>query len=101
IWDIPSTIYGKQLLVHYAVSIKATKEQFFVKPEPPALVTFKPFVQAVQEAQTKGIDLGNDQLDPVEEAVGTGEEEKSLRHLTNELDRLEKQCGSYTLQDIF
>jgi len=39
-------------------------------------------------------------IDPVDE-VADQTQELSIRHLENELDRLERLCGSNTLQDIF
>ena len=41
-------------------------------------------------------------FDELDQVVGAEvEENKSLLHLQNELTRLEKVCGSFTLQDIF
>lgn len=95
--SIPDVVDGKQVLVHFAASKTATREQFVNSPTPKALSP-EEFLQKAHEAQANGIDVGVgqmlDELDNVEEY-------KSILHLQKELDRLEKICGSYTLQDIF
>jgi hypothetical protein len=102
---IPASFEGKQVLEHFAVSATVSKDQFFVKPseQPKPPMTPTAFIQAAKEAQAKGIDTfivgaSGEDLDDI---VSSVDEEKSLRHLQNELDRLEKVCGSYSLQDIF
>ena len=106
--DIPDRVEGVQVLVHFAASKTATREQFVSMPQAPG-ATLKPsitvgdFMASAREAQAKGIDTGFGQMveDIVTEVAGPEEEEKSLLYLQNELTRLEKICGSYTLQDIF
>ena len=87
---------GKQVLVHFAGSL-TNGDQYVNKPQAPGAS----FIQAAKEAASNGVDVGVGQVDVVDEVVGAEEEEKSVLHLQKELDRLEKQCGSYTLQDIF
>lgn len=95
--SIPDVVDGKQVLVHFAASKTATREQFVDMPQAPGAS----FMQAAKAAQANGIDTGVGQIDIVAEVAGPDEEEKSILHLQKELDRLEKICGSYTLQDIF
>ena len=101
--DIPDKAGGIQVLVHFAASKLATREQFTDSAGPQTAkfdLTPSEFARAAKEAQANGVDTGVGQIfdeldiDPIEE-------EKSLRHLQNELERLEKICGSYSLQDIF
>lgn len=88
--DIPDQLGKYQVLVHFAASILASKEQFFAKP---ALTDIKTgTLPPPPEEQI---------VDVVGSVVGADTEEKSLRYLQDELDRLEKMCGSYTLNDIF
>ena len=79
---IPDTMAGRRVLVHFAASKLATREQFTDRPNL--------YKQNWPEP-----------MDVVSEVVGSGEEEKSLNHLIQELERLEKMCGSNMLQDIF
>jgi hypothetical protein len=96
--DIPDNMGKHQVLVHFAGSKLATREQFVSMPQAPGAS----FVQAAKEAQANGVDTSVGQmLDVVTEVAGTEEEEKSILYLQKELERLEKICGSYTLQDIF
>ncbi len=91
--DIPDRVAGKQVLVHFAGSLMATREQFVNTPGPrfPIATGTLPPPMEEQIVDVVGTLLGN----------GSDTEEKSLRYLQNELERLEKICGSYTLQDIF
>lgn len=100
--DVPDTAGGIQVLVHFAASKLATRDQFVETPKTNTL-TPATFTQAVKEAQAKGIDTGVGQLiDQLDQEIMEGkDEQKSLLYLQNELERLEKICGSYTLQDIF
>lgn len=89
--DIPDQAGGIQVLVHFAASKLASRDQFVEKPQsrllPVATGTLPP-----------------PPVDQIVEVVGSlsgADEDRSLRHLQNELDRLEKICGSYTLSDIF
>lgn len=72
-----------QVLVHFAGSLFLDKDKYVNRiggPTIPALV--------IEKEPENVVELNDD-------------EEKSLLHLQNELERLEKICGSYTLQDIF
>ena len=106
--EIPDKAGGIQVLVHFSGSKTATREQFVDTPNAPGS-TLKPFdpkafIEAAKVAQANGIDTGfGSMLDDgdLDQIVGHEEEEKSVLHLQKELDRLEKSCGSRTLQDIF
>jgi hypothetical protein len=74
--DIPDTFGGKQVLVHFAASKLASREQF-TNSSAPKLSTPSPVVVPV-------VDTPPD-----------------FNALCEELDRLEKSCGTNTLQDIF
>lgn len=92
--DIPDMVAGKQILVHFIGSKTATREQF-VKTDHNSK-----FMQVITETQANGDSENFGQvLDEL--AFQFEDEEQSLRHLQNELDRLEKICGSNALQDIF
>lgn len=109
--DIPDQLGKYQILVHFAASITSTREQFVdngipktsavsngVKPP----LTPAQFVELAHEANKKGIDTGVGQMiDQLDEEMLEATDEKSLRYLQDELDKLERLCGSYTLNDIF
>lgn len=96
--DIPDNMGKHQVLVHFAGSKTATRDQFVSMPQAPGAS----FVQAAKEAQTNGVDVGVGQMiDELDQVVGSEEEEKSILYLQKELDKLEKMCSSYTLNDIF
>lgn len=106
--DIPDFVAGKQVLVHFAGSKTATREQFTSNPNAPG-ATLKAHVPSTYPDGTtcpydREIDVSAVVVAPEEEAedvAGSEEEEKSIMYLQRELDKLEKACGSYTLQDIF
>ena len=98
--NIPDTVAGKQVLVHFIASKTATREQFVETPGPkPSIVS--EFIQKAKEAQAQGIDVGVGQMLDELDVGSMNTEELSMRHLEDELDRLEKMCGSNCLQDIF
>lgn len=102
--EIPDKAGGIQVLVHFAASKLATREQFTESPTPKSSIGLTPteFMEKAREAQAKGADVGVGQmLDELDQELLPVEEVKSLRHLQNELDRLEKICGANTLSDIF
>lgn len=79
--DIPDRVDGKQVMVHFASSLTATRSQFTEdltvrKPVPVVVVPEEP----ISEVELPPVDLSK---------------------LTDELDSLEKICGSHILQDIF
>lgn len=79
--DIPDRVDGKQVMVHFASSMTASRDQYtedLTKRKAP-----EPTLQ--------------EELDSVAEV----ESPVDLSELTNELDKLEKVCGSNILQDIF
>ena len=95
--DIPDSDGGVQILVHFAASKLATAEQFMNKPGQKST-----YPDGTPCPYDREIDVSAVVVEPsLDEVVGSEEEEKSIRHLQTELDRLEKQCGSYTLNDIF
>jgi hypothetical protein len=75
---------GKQILCHFASSLLCNKDQFLSKPQETNSLTT--VVQAT------------DLLSPEKEERMM---EMQVQTLTNELDRLERICGSNILQDIF
>lgn len=102
--NIPDTVEGKQVLVHFAASKTATREQFVDQPAGsktfvPQVFDMQHFLQKAREAQANGIDTGL--LSTMDEETHAVLEDLSMRHLEDELDRLEKLCGSNSLQDIF
>lgn len=120
IWSIPDKWEGKQLMVHFLASHTARADNFLDKPQE-TKVDMGIFKAAVEKARTEGKDTGlisaldeEDReallakLEPskhVMDLVSAEEEEKqlelSVRALTDELDKLERLCGSNILQDIF
>lgn len=80
---IPREIDNKQVMVHFVGSKTVTRDKF-VKD-----ATYVPFANIKAN------------VDEVDELVSDVNEEKSLQHLIGELEYLEKQCGSYSLQEIF
>ena len=79
--DIVDQVVGKQVMVHFAASLNATREQYTnvltarKQPEPEP---------SLQEEVDSEVDLSID-----------------LSELTTELDKLEKVCGSNILETIF
>lgn len=106
---------GREICVHFLTSKTATRDQFVEKQGGVSLPVYQPlkpsftageFIAAAHEAQTKGIDTGfgvlaDPNYDPVEEELSQVIENKSLQFLQNSLEKLEKDCGSFVLQDIF
>lgn len=82
--DIPDQIGGKQVMVHFASSLTANREQYAN-----VLTVRKPPEPTLQEEMDSVADV-----EVIAETI-------NLIELTNELDRLEKLCGSNILQDIF
>ena len=85
--DIPLQLGGDHVLVHYVSSKTCTPNQF-VQPQqekPIPLVQLKEIIPVVEELE----ELDNIFL------------EDELDFLAQELDRLERICGSNYLQDIF
>lgn len=108
IWDIPDKLEGKQVLVHFAASAPNAQREFVNKPQSKYIPMHVPMSEVIKE-------LG----DPITWDVEDAEYEKSIRQaspdteeqdqelerrvqkLTEELDRLEKICGTNILADIF
>jgi len=91
--DIPDSVAGKQVLVHFAASLFLDKDKYVNRPST-AVHPMMELEAAARRADADGT------IDPVDE-VADQTQELSIRHLENELDRLERLCGSNTLQDIF
>jgi hypothetical protein len=95
--DIPARVADKQVLVHFAGSLFLDKDKYVNRPS-----TFvHPMMELEGAARRADADGPADIVDMVDEAVGSQAEELSIRYLETELFRLEKLCGSNTLQDIF
>jgi hypothetical protein len=102
---IPDTADGIQVLVHFAGSVTARKEDFVASPSS-RLVIQNPDYMIVKREVPKVVDIS-------QEAEYIGQEEDELEELPSsflvsdigvlarELDRLERICGSNILQDIF
>ena len=95
--DIPDRVANKQVLVHFAGSLCLNKDQYVNTPT--STFSIAEFKQAVQEARDNGLDTGL--LSTMDDETHDVFEDLSQRRLENELTRLEKVCGSNTLQDIF
>lgn len=102
--NIPDTMDGRQVLVHFAGSLFLEKDKYVNRPQAPG-ASLTPHVPALSMLELEGAARRADAdgtVEPtVDEVVGAEEEEKSIIHLQKELDRLERQCGSHTIQDIF
>jgi len=86
---VPDTLDGKQVVVHFVGAKLATREMFTDNPSMrPSFVSSEPITTPV---------LVPDEVD----AMTSVDEDKSLSYLISELERLERQCGSNTLADIF
>lgn len=94
IWDIPDKWDGKQLLVHFAASVQRKKEDFMVKPYAPTC-SYIPFPKETPP-MTVSFKVYKEDTPEQEEAL-----ELSVSRLTDELDRLERICGSNILGEIF
>lgn len=92
--DIPDYVGGRQVVVHFVGSKFATKDKYVNDGN-----TRSKLIPYSKEIDVSAVILADEPT--MDEVVGSDEEEKSLPHLQKELDRLEKACGSYTLQDIF
>lgn len=131
IWDIPDVFWGKQLLVHFLSSHTARADGFMDKPQEKRLtngltalveqttqgilkkanMTLSPkeFTDKAHEAAKNGADVGVgqmlDEIPGIDATLDELEQERqlelSVRALTDEIDRLERICGSNILQDIF
>jgi hypothetical protein len=94
--DIPDYEGGVPVLVHFAASKLATRDQFVQKP---GQISLKLLTDI--KLETLPLPLVDEIVDVVGSVSGADTEDKTLRHLQNELDKLEKLCGTYTLNDIF
>lgn len=94
---IPDRMAGYQIVVHFASSKLASKEQYLIMGNRHSELVQR--VESVQNGAAETLSL--------EEVVKDLERENDesyaqrLNALTKELDRLERQVGSNTLQDIF
>lgn len=84
--DIPAKLDGQQVLVHFATSM-TTKPGTYSTILPSHSIPLLQLVDLVRE--------------PEVEELPSSDLENDIEDLTKELDRLEKVCGSNTLQDIF
>jgi len=81
--DVPDRVLEKQVLVHFAGSLLATREAFTNSDKP------------------KRLELVVEESSPDLEELDSSLLKFDLTDLQSELDRLERQCGSNCLQDIF
>lgn len=86
---------GVQVVVHFDMSKTATRDQFTSNLSAPG-ASLKQYVAAdyAKPIEAPWVEMKGDVTEPAEE-------DKSLRHLTDELDKLEKLVGTNILQDIF
>lgn len=99
--DVPDRVNGKQVLVHF-VGSKTAKREDYTKAVTSSLHKFSELKDKMSTEQKARVDeMVKEALDIIDAALDGESEEQSLRHLQNELERLEKACGSHTLQDIF
>jgi hypothetical protein len=92
----PYTEEGRDICVHFVANKTATREQFVEKQGGTGLSVYKPMYDT--EIDVSATFLTSD---PVEEEIGQVIESKSLQYLQTSLEKLEKDCGSYVLQDLF
>jgi hypothetical protein len=98
---------GQQVLMHWYDSKFGKKEDYMGKVEPTKFHTLTStpiptptqFIEMAREAQKRGIDTGFGQI--MDEMTEEQQLELRVRHLTDELDKLEKICGTNILGDIF
>lgn len=95
--DIPDYVGGHQVLVHFAASKTAKRDQFVENQNKPKLPEYKPL--PVEAADNLPFELTNGIVDVTDDAELV--EDKSVQYLVSELTKLEKQVGSNILQDIF
>lgn len=88
----PHTEEGREICTHFISSKTASRDKFVEKQGGVSLPVYQPLTTPPPITQ---------QVDPVEEEIGQVTESKSLQYLQTSLDKLEKACGSYVLQDIF
>lgn len=105
---VPDTIDGKQVVVHFVGAKLATREMFTSNPNAPG-ATLKQhvpdpnftFPDGTPCPYNRDIDVSAAGIRDEVDDLSSAEEEKSVNHLIAELDKLERQCGSNSLQDIF
>lgn len=88
--DIPDVVFGKQVLCHFAASKLATADQFKVAPPGRSTPAPSPVLELLPQEEEEDI-----------EELDSSFLEADLSELCRELDRLERQCGSNCLQDLF
>lgn len=98
---IPDMVGDKQIVVHFLSSLTANRDSFTNNLSSSTKPWSELKSKMPPEQQARVADAVKKELDIIEEALGPVSDEQSIRHLQDELDHLEKQCGSYTLQDIF
>jgi hypothetical protein len=96
LYDVPDKVANRQVLVHFAASKFATREQFTSstqkKEDNIAIPLVKPIVDITDQAEL---------IDDGVEELPSSFLQFDLNDLCKELNRLEKICGSNALQDIF
>jgi hypothetical protein len=79
---------GREICVHFISSKTATRDKFVEKQGGVSLPVYQPLTAPLP-------------IDPMTELTEQVTEDKSLVYLQRSLERLEKDCGSFVLQDIF
>lgn len=93
--DIPDKMAGRQVLVHFATSKLATREQYTNPGRPaPFSAPPKPVLELVIEP-----DEPDEPFDVIE--LDASDLENDVDDLCKELDKIERQVGSNIMQDIF
>ena len=92
LYDIPDTVGGKQVLVHFAASKTVTLASF-VNQGTTSAIQPPPLPHEPFELVNEVMPVSDEELEVVED--------KSMARLQSELDKLEKLCNSNSLQDIF
>jgi hypothetical protein len=87
---------GRQVVIHFTASAPSTKSEYVDKPSTHGFIPYSPFGGHEETLLLTEEDV------QLLYATGTPKPiESSIETLTDELDRLEKICGSNILQDIF
>lgn len=93
---IPDRMMGHQVVIHFASSAPDAKNEFVSRPQIHTLPAYNPFDRVPLEI------ISQRDMETLRGAGWVPEaKEINIGVLTDELDYLEKQCGSNVLQDIF
>jgi len=93
---IPDFVQGHQVVVHFASSAPGAKNEYVNRPSL-SLKQYSPFDREPDNL----IRLSESDMEVLYATEPPRSIESSIKKLTDKLDRLEKEVGSNTLQDIF